>query len=159
MRSHYLNSSRFYIDCLSLLPLDFLYLSIGYKSILRIFRLCKVYKFWQFMDRAERHANYPNLMRSTKLLLYYLTFLHWNACIFQLFNSTAESVFMLTVTPNSPNSGGATTTASTSTQTTSLGTGSHISHNTTSGSTNNRANNSNHSTVQNNHHGNLTTVA
>ncbi|XP_018647501.1 putative cyclic nucleotide-gated ion channel [Schistosoma mansoni] len=98
MRSHYLNSSRFYIDCLSLLPLDFLYLSIGFKSILRIFRLCKVYKFWQFMDRAERHTNYPNLMRSTKLLLYYLTFLHWNACVFQLINSTADSLFMTSLT-------------------------------------------------------------
>ncbi|CAH8436843.1 unnamed protein product [Schistosoma turkestanicum] len=97
MRSHYLNSSRFYIDCLSLLPLDFLYLSIGFKSILRIFRLCKVYKFWQFMDRAERHTNYPNLMRSTKLLLYYLTFLHWNACIFQLINST-DSLFITSIT-------------------------------------------------------------
>ncbi|TNN10959.1 Cyclic nucleotide-gated cation channel subunit A isoform 2 [Schistosoma japonicum] len=101
MRSHYLNSSRFYIDCLSLLPLDFLYLSIGFKSVLRIFRLCKVYKFWQFMDRAERHANYPNLMRSTKLLLYYLTFLHWNACVFQLINSTADNLFVTHLTQSS----------------------------------------------------------
>ena len=38
LRQHYMNSTTFYIDCLCLLPLDFLYLSLGFKSILRIFR-------------------------------------------------------------------------------------------------------------------------
>ncbi|CAH8445770.1 unnamed protein product [Heterobilharzia americana] len=152
MRSHYLNSSRFYIDCLSLLPLDFLYLSIGFKSILRIFRLCKVYKFWQFMDRAERHANYPNLMRSTKLLLYYLTFLHWNACIFQLFNSTAESVFMTTMTLSS--TPGTITTGISSSKSTDLSTRSHGYHNTSS--SNNHTTNGTHSTSQSGHHSNFT---
>ncbi|KAF5406255.1 hypothetical protein PHET_00191 [Paragonimus heterotremus] len=84
MRVHYMNSTQFYIDCLSLLPLDFLYLSIGYNSMLRVFRLCKVYKFWQFLDRAERHASWPNIMRFAKLMFYYLTILHWNACAFKL---------------------------------------------------------------------------
>uniref|UniRef100_A0A1I8F921 Ion_trans domain-containing protein n=1 Tax=Macrostomum lignano TaxID=282301 RepID=A0A1I8F921_9PLAT len=32
------------------------------QSIVRAFRLCKVYKFFQFLDRTERHANYPNLI-------------------------------------------------------------------------------------------------
>ena len=41
---HYMNSTTFYIDALCLLPLDFLYLSLGFKSILRIFRLVKVYQ-------------------------------------------------------------------------------------------------------------------
>ena len=38
LRQHYMNSTTFYVDCLCLLPLDFLYLSLGFKSILRIFR-------------------------------------------------------------------------------------------------------------------------
>uniref|UniRef100_A0A1S4MLC8 Ion transport domain-containing protein n=2 Tax=Pediculus humanus subsp. corporis TaxID=121224 RepID=A0A1S4MLC8_PEDHC len=38
LRNHYMNSTTFYIDCLCLLPLDFLYLSIGFNSILRTFR-------------------------------------------------------------------------------------------------------------------------
>ncbi|KAG5442468.1 Cyclic nucleotide-gated cation channel alpha-3 [Clonorchis sinensis] len=84
MRIHYLNSTQFYIDCLSLLPLDFLYPSLGYNSMFRIFRLCKLYKFWQFVDRTERHASRPNLVRSIKLFFYYITILHWNACIYQL---------------------------------------------------------------------------
>ena len=63
LRHHYMNSTTFYIDCLCLLPLDFLYLSIDFNSILRCFRLVKIYRFWAFMDRTERHTNYPNLFR------------------------------------------------------------------------------------------------
>lgn len=84
LRQHYLNSTMFYIDCLCLLPLDFLYLSLGFKSILRIFRLVKVYQFWAFMDRSERHTNYPNLLRFISLVHYLLLAFHWNACLFHL---------------------------------------------------------------------------
>ena len=79
-----MNSTTFYVDSLCLLPLDFLYLSLGYKSILRIFRLVKVYQFWAFMDRTERHTNYPNLFRFFSLIHYLLVAYHWNACIFHL---------------------------------------------------------------------------
>ena len=79
-----MNSTTFYVDCLCLLPLDFLYLSLGYKSILRIFRLVKVYQFWAFMDRTERHTNYPNLFRFFSLIHYLLVAFHWNACVFHL---------------------------------------------------------------------------
>ncbi|XP_071749640.1 uncharacterized protein [Lepeophtheirus salmonis] len=82
LRQHYMNSTTFYIDCLCLLPLDFLYLSLGFNSILRIFRLVKVYQFWAFMDRSERHTNYPNLLRFVSLLHYLLLSFHWNACLF-----------------------------------------------------------------------------
>ena len=79
-----MNSTTFYVDCLCLLPLDFLYLSLGYRSILRIFRLVKVYQFWAFMDRTERHTNYPNLFRFFSLIHYLLVAFHWNACVFHL---------------------------------------------------------------------------
>ncbi|KAA0200848.1 putative Cyclic nucleotide-gated cation channel [Fasciolopsis buskii] len=98
MRIHYINSTQFYVDCLSLLPLDFLYLSVGFNSMLRIFRLCKLYKFWQFLDRAERHSTYPNIMRSAKLLFYYLTILHWNACVFKLVNDFCDGLWDPTIT-------------------------------------------------------------
>lgn len=84
LRQHYMNSTTFYIDCLCLLPLDFLYLSLGFKSILRIFRLVKVYQFWAFMDRSERHTNYPNLLRFLSLIHYLILAFHWNACLFHL---------------------------------------------------------------------------
>lgn len=79
-----MNSTTFYVDCLCLLPLDFLYLSLGFKSVLRIFRLVKVYQFWAFTDRSERHTNYPNLLRFVSLVHYLLLAFHWNACLFHL---------------------------------------------------------------------------
>ncbi|XP_039295982.1 cyclic nucleotide-gated cation channel alpha-3 isoform X3 [Nilaparvata lugens] len=84
LRTHYMNSTTFYIDCLCLLPLDFLYLSIGFNSILRSFRLVKIYRFWAFMDRTERHTNYPNLFRSTSLIHYLLVIFHWNGCLYHI---------------------------------------------------------------------------
>ncbi|KAJ8920562.1 hypothetical protein NQ315_004701, partial [Exocentrus adspersus] len=84
LRHHYMNSTTFYIDCLCLLPLDFLYLSVGFNSILRSFRLVKIYRFWAFMDRTERHTNYPNLFRSGSLIHYLLVIFHWNGCLFHI---------------------------------------------------------------------------
>ncbi|XP_052822803.1 cyclic nucleotide-gated cation channel alpha-3 [Octopus bimaculoides] len=84
LRIHYMNTTRFYIDCLCLLPLDFLYLSIGFCSILRGFRLVKVYRFWTFLDRTERHTNYPNVIRTTTLMHYLLALFHWNACLYYI---------------------------------------------------------------------------
>ena len=84
LRLHYMNSTVFYIDCLCLLPLDFLYLSIGFKSMLRCFRLIKIYRFWAFLDRTERHTNYPNVVRTVTLLHYLFAIYHWNACVIYL---------------------------------------------------------------------------
>ncbi|XP_024084421.1 cyclic nucleotide-gated cation channel alpha-3 isoform X2 [Cimex lectularius] len=84
LRTYYMNSTTFYIDCLCLLPLDCLYLSIGFNSILRSFRLVKIYRFWAFMDRTERHTNYPNLFRSTSLIHYLLVIFHWNGCLYRI---------------------------------------------------------------------------
>ena len=41
LRQHYINSTTFYIDLLCLLPLDFLYLSLDFQSMLRVCRLVK----------------------------------------------------------------------------------------------------------------------
>ncbi|XP_013773572.1 cyclic nucleotide-gated channel rod photoreceptor subunit alpha-like [Limulus polyphemus] len=84
LRKHYMNSTMFYIDCLCLLPLDFLYLSIGFNSILRCLRLVKIYRFWAFLDRTERHTNYPNIFRTLSLIHYLLVIFHWNACLFHI---------------------------------------------------------------------------
>ncbi|XP_064639641.1 cGMP-gated cation channel alpha-1-like isoform X2 [Lineus longissimus] len=81
LRIHYMNTTVFYVDCLCLLPLDFLYLSIGFKSMLRCFRLVKIYRYWAWLDRTERHTNYPNFIRTTTLLHYLFAIFHWNACL------------------------------------------------------------------------------
>ncbi|GIY87462.1 cyclic nucleotide-gated cation channel alpha-3 [Caerostris darwini] len=84
LRQYYINSTMFYIDCMCLLPLDFLYLSIGFNSILRSFRIVKIYRFWAFLDRTERHTNYPNVFRALSLTHYVLVIFHWNACLFHI---------------------------------------------------------------------------
>ena len=84
LRQHYMNSTMFYIDCLCLLPSDFLYLSMGFNSILRCFRLVKIYRFLSFLDRTERHTNYPNLFRTLTLTHYILIIFHWNSCVYHL---------------------------------------------------------------------------
>lgn len=99
LRIHYTNATVFYIDCLCLLPLDFLYLSIGFCSILRCFRLVKVYRFWAFLDRTERHTNYPNVMRTMTLMHYLLALFHWNACLFYLVATQLENTKEWTI-PN-----------------------------------------------------------
>ena len=80
LRHHYMNTTRFYVDCLCMMPLDILYLSIGYYSIFRVFRLVKIYRYWEFLDRHERHTNFPNIFRTVVMLQYLFAIFHWNAC-------------------------------------------------------------------------------
>ncbi|CAF1562553.1 unnamed protein product [Adineta ricciae] len=93
LRHYYMNTTRFYIDCLCLMPLDFLYLSIGFKSIVRVFRLVKIYRFWTFLDRTERHTNYPNLFRTIVMIHYLLAIFHWNACLIYILHTRSELGF------------------------------------------------------------------
>lgn len=95
LRHHYMNTTRFYVDCLCLMPLDILYLSIGYNSMLRCFRLVKIYRFWHFLDRHERHTNYPNLFRTVVMLHYLFAIFHWNACLSYFVSSYLSSDLML----------------------------------------------------------------
>ncbi|CAF1046693.1 unnamed protein product [Adineta steineri] len=90
LRHYYMNTTRFYIDCLCLMPLDFLYLSIGFKSIVRCFRLVKIYRFWTFLDRTERHTNYPNLFRTIVMIHYLLAIFHWNACLIYILHTRSK---------------------------------------------------------------------
>ncbi|XP_014669591.1 PREDICTED: cyclic nucleotide-gated channel rod photoreceptor subunit alpha-like [Priapulus caudatus] len=91
LRQHYMNCTRFYIDCLCLLPLEFLYLSIGFNTILRCFRLVKIYRFWEMLDRTERHTNYPNSFRAIGLIHYLLVIFHWNACLYYIISQKIGS--------------------------------------------------------------------
>lgn len=43
-----------------------------------------IFRFWAFMDRTERHTNYPNLFRSTSLIHYLLVIFHWNGCLYHI---------------------------------------------------------------------------
>ena len=82
-RQHYLNSTRFYLNCLCILPLDLLYISVGIISLLRILRFVKMYKLSECSDMAQRRTIYPNIFRALSWIVITLTGLHWNACIYQ----------------------------------------------------------------------------
>ena len=43
--------------------------------------MVKIYRFWEFLDRTERHTNYPNVVRTIALLHYLFAIFHWNACL------------------------------------------------------------------------------
>lgn len=111
LRHYYMNTTRFYIDCLCLMPLDILYLSIGYNSILRCFRLVKIYRFWEFLDRTERHTNFPNFFRTIVMLHYLFAIFHWNACFSYFISRYLSDDFIYkptlpittTTTTNDPN--------------------------------------------------------
>lgn len=87
---YYRERTLFYLDGLCLLPLDILYLSIGFNSILRCTRLVKIYKFWSYVDRTERHTNYPNVFRTFTLVHYILVIFHWNACLIHMISKNSE---------------------------------------------------------------------
>ncbi len=99
---HYMNTTRFYVDLLCLMPLDILYLSINYHSILRIFRLVKIYKFLDYLERKERHVNYPNVFRTFKMLHYLIAIIHCNACFsYYISDKLSENFVMFTRKTNS----------------------------------------------------------
>ena len=91
IRIYYLNSMEFYIDCFSLIPLDFLYISLGFQSIARVTRLAKIYKFWLFLDRLEGHCPFPNTFRVLKLIHYMFLVIHWNTCFVRIFMALPEN--------------------------------------------------------------------
>lgn len=41
-------------------------------------------RFWAFMDRTERHTNYPNLFRAISLIHNLLMIFHWNGCVYHI---------------------------------------------------------------------------
>ncbi|VDK33652.1 unnamed protein product [Taenia asiatica] len=83
VKQHYLNSIRFYLNCLCILPLDLLYISVGVMSLLRILRFVKIYKLFESIDMAQRHTVHPNVFRAIGLVIITLTGLHWNVCFYQ----------------------------------------------------------------------------
>lgn len=81
-RQHYLNSTHFYLNCLCILPLDLLYVSVGYISLLRILRFVKIFKLIECSDMAQRRSIHPSIFRAIGWILTTLTVLHWNACFY-----------------------------------------------------------------------------
>ena len=82
MWRHYVFSSGFIFDCLSVLPLDFLFFKLGYQPLVRLGRLLKCNRFFLFCERGEIYSGRPKLFNLIKLLHYLFLIIHWVACLY-----------------------------------------------------------------------------
>ncbi|KAJ8979369.1 hypothetical protein NQ317_002958, partial [Molorchus minor] len=86
-RVKYLNEG-FWLDLLSLLPLDILYVIMGPEFvILRLPRFCKLHTFWEFFSFIDKLLANPYVIRITKTLMYMMYLIHLNACAYYSFSS------------------------------------------------------------------------
>ena len=87
MLIHYIKSRAFKLDVASLIPFDLLYLipavGPGY-LIVRLNRILRFHRVFQFFYQEESRTNYPNVLRIINLLMYLSLFIHWNACFYFL---------------------------------------------------------------------------
>lgn len=85
---HYVKSGTFILDVLSLLPTDLLYFLRQFESnvvglaIVRLNRICRIPRTFEFTERTETRTSWPNLFRIFCLVLYIVIIIHWNACLY-----------------------------------------------------------------------------
>ncbi|VDD74051.1 unnamed protein product [Mesocestoides corti] len=85
LRNAYIKKTDCLLDVFAILPTDLLYISQAfthYAAWLRLNRLLKVYKVFEFNARTETRATFPNVFRVTTLTGNILILIHFNACIF-----------------------------------------------------------------------------
>ena len=106
----YIKSKSFYLDILSLLPTDLLYAIPGVgivHPIVRINRLFKVYRVFEFIDGLESRTSFPNIVRLANVVQWILLFIHWNGCFYFVISETIgfgsdDWVYPNHTDPNSP---------------------------------------------------------
>ncbi|KAL7841747.1 hypothetical protein SRHO_G00254380 [Serrasalmus rhombeus] len=86
---HYTDSFQFRIDVISMIPTDVLYFALGldYPEI-RINKLLRLNRMFEFFDRSQTMTNYPNIFRICTLVMYIIIIIHWNACIYFSFSKS-----------------------------------------------------------------------
>nr|XP_028595220.1 cyclic nucleotide-gated cation channel beta-1 isoform X2 [Podarcis muralis]XP_028595221.1 cyclic nucleotide-gated cation channel beta-1 isoform X2 [Podarcis muralis]XP_028595222.1 cyclic nucleotide-gated cation channel beta-1 isoform X2 [Podarcis muralis] len=82
MRKNYLKSGRFKMDVICLLPLDFLYLKVGFHPLLRLPRCLKYMAFFEFNNRLEAILSKAYVYRVVRITAYLLFSLHVNSCLY-----------------------------------------------------------------------------
>ncbi|XP_055850896.1 cyclic nucleotide-gated cation channel subunit A [Episyrphus balteatus] len=92
LRKHYFSTKGWSIDVLSMLPTDLVYIwwpptscSSTYLPcpvIVRLNRLLRLPRMWEWFDRTETATGYPNAFRICKVVLAILVLIHWNACMY-----------------------------------------------------------------------------
>ncbi|KAJ8975657.1 hypothetical protein NQ317_000997, partial [Molorchus minor] len=91
LRAHYIQSKCWRSDILSILPTDLAYvwwapydcnLKVPCSVIVRLNRLFKLPRLWEWFERTETGTNYPNVFRICKVVVAILVLIHWNACLY-----------------------------------------------------------------------------
>lgn len=84
---HYTDSPQFRLDVVSMIPTDVLYFILGldYPEI-RINKLLRLNRMFEFFDRSQTMTNYPNIFRICTLVMYIIIIIHWNACLYFSFS-------------------------------------------------------------------------
>ncbi|XP_017044748.1 cyclic nucleotide-gated cation channel subunit A isoform X2 [Drosophila ficusphila] len=92
LRRHYFHTKGWYLDVLSMLPTDLAYiwwppetcssLYLPCPVIVRLNRLLRINRLWEWFDRTETATGYPNAFRICKVVLAILVLIHWNACMY-----------------------------------------------------------------------------
>ncbi|XP_053662588.1 cyclic nucleotide-gated cation channel subunit A [Anopheles marshallii] len=92
LRKHYFSKQRWWLDIVSMLPTDLAYIWWAPSScaatrlpcpiIVRINRLLRLPRMWEWFDRTETATGYPNAFRICKVVLAILVLIHWNACLY-----------------------------------------------------------------------------
>ena len=84
LAKRYVKSVGFRLDCVSILPLDLLFLVLGPRPTLRFGRLVKAHRISLFFDRVEIYSGRPKLFNLLKLIHYLFLIIHWVACLYFL---------------------------------------------------------------------------
>ncbi|KAG6458023.1 cyclic nucleotide-gated cation channel subunit A [Manduca sexta] len=92
LRRHYLKSDSWRYDMISLLPTDIAYYwwrpgscddkRLPCPVIVRLNRLFRLPRMWEWFDRTETATSYPNAFRICKVVMAILVLIHWNACLY-----------------------------------------------------------------------------
>ncbi|XP_074769841.1 cyclic nucleotide-gated channel beta-1 isoform X2 [Athene noctua] len=82
MKENYMQSERFKMDVVCLLPLDFLYFKVGVNPLLRFPRCLKYLAFFEFNNRLEAILSKAYIYRVIRTTAYLLYCLHVNSCLY-----------------------------------------------------------------------------
>ncbi|XP_026500506.2 cyclic nucleotide-gated cation channel subunit A isoform X2 [Vanessa tameamea] len=92
LRKNYMKSDAWPYDVLSLLPTDIAYCwwtpgSCSYDRlpcpvIVRLNRIFRLPRMWEWFDRTETATSFPNAFRICKVVMAILVLIHWNACLY-----------------------------------------------------------------------------
>ncbi|MBN3276001.1 CNG3 protein, partial [Polyodon spathula] len=87
LRQRYMESVQFKLDLVSMIPTDILFLKTGLNyPELRLNKLFRVSRMFEFFSRTETRTNYPNIFRISNLVMYIVIIIHWNACLYFSFS-------------------------------------------------------------------------